>query len=142
MEKQQHQQTEDANYYAERISNCCRMLCCPKLPPTPTGEPPPQLILCANLLGYVCEMALLHKLKEDTSFFGRKSDFDVFASVVEGSNKETATERKAFTDALNKAKSLGKTEQGKIRIFVRNLINQGFYVAFIQSMNMRIELLE
>lgn len=132
----------DAAYYAEWISNCCRMLCSPKLPPTPTGEPPPQLVLCANLLGYLCETALLHKFKEDTSFFGRQKPFEIFVTVVDGSNKYTKEEREAFADAISKAKSSGKTDQGRVRIFTRVLINSGYYVSFIQSMNMKCELLE
>lgn len=132
----------DAAYYAERISNCCRMLCSPKLPPTPTGEPPPQLVLCANLLGYLCEMALIHKFKEDTSFFGRQKPFEIFSAVVDGSTKDTKEEREAFADAISKARGSGKTDQGRIRIFIRVLVNSGYYVSFIQSMNMRCELLE
>lgn len=132
---------ENADYYAERISNCCRMLCCPKLPPTPTGEPPPQLVLCANLLGYACEMSLLHRIKDDTSFFGRQRTFEILAAVVEKSKKETPAEHKAFVDALSKAKSLGKTDHGRFRIFIRILLNEGYYVPFIQNMNMCCELL-
>lgn len=133
----------DAEALADRICNCCRMLCCPVLPRTPSGEPPEELALCGDHLDYLLEQSLLHGAREERGgFFGRGKMFDVLSLFIESSPAVSLTEYKEYTELAALARELAKTSPGRVRLFVRMLFNRGFYVTFIRSMHDSSEYIE